>query len=265
MEMLVDMVRKAYIGGGYVQDGVGIRAPLWTMDIDRIDPKGGYVESNIRLLLHGLNFVKRDDPDDREIIAPMLHYKQSSRIKELAEEARSQGAKMPLDLVTRIMLHRGSRFDRNVYRRLTYAEELPNDPDFSKLVASVSHQTDEDVEDIDDEDDDEDDDDFLDLDLDCADLEGFISEEEDDEIEDGEETDAQPGPSSRRQEKDAVVSHAESSSPVPTRRRRSYAPAIVESEGSEAAEESEYDYYCEGANLNSYDMDDGWLVEDDVF
>lgn len=56
------MIKEYYVGNGCYQDPTGAVPPLGVAEIDRRIPALGYVEGNVRPLLGGLNYSKRDIP-----------------------------------------------------------------------------------------------------------------------------------------------------------------------------------------------------------
>lgn len=93
---IVDLVKSRWIGKGYVQDTSGLQAPLHLLGLDRIDPDGGYRVGNIRLLLTGLNFLKNNSANDKQVIQYLLHLKSSDFVHQEALKFSSEGHELPL-------------------------------------------------------------------------------------------------------------------------------------------------------------------------
>jgi 5-methylcytosine-specific restriction endonuclease McrA len=93
---LLTLVKRRWLGGGYVLDDAGIRAPLGLMSIDRIDSSGNYAVDNVRLLLTGLNLLKNDSQDDTNIIGYLDHLKANEMVRRQAIAASREGHHLPL-------------------------------------------------------------------------------------------------------------------------------------------------------------------------
>jgi hypothetical protein len=75
-EDIYKLVDSRWVGMGNVKDEAFIEAPLGTMSIDRIDSAGAYAPGNIRLLLWGLNSLKKNDKSDSAIIGYLRHLRE---------------------------------------------------------------------------------------------------------------------------------------------------------------------------------------------
>jgi hypothetical protein len=93
---IVELVESNWLGEGFVKDTSGLKVALGLVGLDRIDSNQGYHIENVRLLLIGLNLLKSDSPDDKEVIGYLKHLRQSSFVKVEAEKAVSEGHSLPL-------------------------------------------------------------------------------------------------------------------------------------------------------------------------
>lgn len=93
---IVELVESSWLGEGFVRDASGLNVPLGLVGLDRIDPNQGYQIGNVRLLLIGLNLLKSDSPDDKEVIEYLKHLKDSFFVKVEAEKAISEDHSLPL-------------------------------------------------------------------------------------------------------------------------------------------------------------------------
>lgn len=93
---LIGMIETNWLGGGFVQDASGLQVPLGLVGLDRVDPNGGYCLENVRLLLIGLNLLKRDDPDDSQVKGYLTHLNGSAFVQSEARKAMRDGHKLPL-------------------------------------------------------------------------------------------------------------------------------------------------------------------------
>jgi hypothetical protein len=74
---LVQLIKKHWIGNGCIQDAAGFRGPLLLTSLDRIDSRGHYSKGNVRLLLLGLNLLKKQH-DDAVLIDYLSHLRSRS-------------------------------------------------------------------------------------------------------------------------------------------------------------------------------------------
>lgn len=64
VERLAELILDNSLANGDIVDATGLAWPWEMVSLDRIDPKQGYVEGNLRWLLIGLNMFRSDNPDD---------------------------------------------------------------------------------------------------------------------------------------------------------------------------------------------------------
>jgi hypothetical protein len=70
---LITLLQTNWMGKGFVKDSAGIAGPLEIMSIDRLNSSAAYVKGNIRLLLWGLNNLKKNDANDLHVIKYLQH------------------------------------------------------------------------------------------------------------------------------------------------------------------------------------------------
>lgn len=84
-EEFKDALRPFCLPGGYYRDPSGAILPLTIAEIDKLDPNGFYEPGNVRLLVHGLNYIKKDRRDDTVLFEVITGLKERFDVTRVAQ------------------------------------------------------------------------------------------------------------------------------------------------------------------------------------